>query len=120
MKGIQRKRTKGWRMPEGVISVTRPGRWGNPYTVHNVGPVWFVRRAGEEIPNTHRYSEAGALNIALDLFRSYAEQRLALEPTWLDPLRGHDLACWCDLNAPCHRDALIDLCKSYFGESSPK
>lgn len=26
---IQRKRTKGWRMPAGTISITRPGKWGN-------------------------------------------------------------------------------------------
>jgi hypothetical protein len=30
---IQRKRTKGWRMPPNTVSVTRPGRWGNPYTI---------------------------------------------------------------------------------------
>ena len=25
---VQRKRVKGWRMPENTVSVTRPGRWG--------------------------------------------------------------------------------------------
>jgi len=30
---VQRKRTKGWRMPENTVSVTRPGRWGNPFKV---------------------------------------------------------------------------------------
>jgi hypothetical protein len=29
---IQRKRTKGWRMPEGAVYVGRPSRWGNPFT----------------------------------------------------------------------------------------
>lgn len=28
---IQLRRTKGWRKPEGVISVARPSRWGNPF-----------------------------------------------------------------------------------------
>jgi hypothetical protein len=28
---IQRKRTKGWRMPEGAVYVGRPSRWGNPF-----------------------------------------------------------------------------------------
>jgi len=28
---VQRKRTKGWRMPENTIYVGRPSRWGNPY-----------------------------------------------------------------------------------------
>jgi hypothetical protein len=33
MKRIQLLRTNGWRMPEGAVSVTRPGRWGNPFRV---------------------------------------------------------------------------------------
>lgn len=32
-KRIQRKRTKGWRMPEGAIYVGRPTKWGNPAKV---------------------------------------------------------------------------------------
>ena len=26
---IQRKRTRGWRMPEGAVYVGRPSKWGN-------------------------------------------------------------------------------------------
>lgn len=28
---IQRKRTKGWKMPDGAVYVGRPTKWGNPY-----------------------------------------------------------------------------------------
>jgi hypothetical protein len=28
---IQRKRTKGWRMPPNTVYVGRPTRWGNPF-----------------------------------------------------------------------------------------
>lgn len=28
---VQRKRTKGYRMPSGVVYVGRPTKWGNPY-----------------------------------------------------------------------------------------
>lgn len=28
---IQRRRTRGWRMPEGAVYVGRPGPWGNPF-----------------------------------------------------------------------------------------
>jgi hypothetical protein len=24
-------------------------------------------------------------------------------------LRGHDLACWCPLDQPCHADVLLEL-----------
>lgn len=30
---IQRKRTKGWRMPEGAVYVGRGTKWGNPFKV---------------------------------------------------------------------------------------
>jgi Domain of unknown function (DUF4326) len=30
-KRIQLRRTKGWRLPEGAVSVARPTKWGNPF-----------------------------------------------------------------------------------------
>lgn len=27
----------------------------------------------------------------------------------LEELRGHDLACWCSLDAPCHADVLLEI-----------
>jgi len=33
-KRVQRKRTKGWKMPRNTVSVGRPSKWGNPF----VGP----------------------------------------------------------------------------------
>jgi hypothetical protein len=30
-KRIQRRRTKGWRLPEGAVCVTPPGKWRNPF-----------------------------------------------------------------------------------------
>lgn len=41
---IQRKRTKGWRMPPNTASVTRPGRWGNAW---KIGGNMFDEAAGE-------------------------------------------------------------------------
>ena len=34
-KRIQRKRTKGWRMPEGAVYVGRGSRWGNPFKLRD-------------------------------------------------------------------------------------
>ena len=35
---IQRKRTKGWRMPPNTVYVGRPTIWGNPFPVgHSKG-----------------------------------------------------------------------------------
>jgi len=35
-KRIQRRRTKGWRMPEGAVYVGRPTKWRNPFVVGEV------------------------------------------------------------------------------------
>jgi len=43
MKRIQRRRVKGWRMPEGAIYVGRPTYWGNPQRVTKTfGPNYSV------------------------------------------------------------------------------
>ena len=106
-KAIQRKRTTGSRMPFCAVSVTRPGPWGNPFRVgHRYG--WW----GMVLEDPIGYP--GAIKVttpeqSVDLFRLYAELRNALEPTWLAPLRGKDLACFCPLGVPCHRDVLLEL-----------
>jgi hypothetical protein len=41
---IQRRRTKGWRMPPGAVYVGRPTRWGNPFRGAEAVPqyaAWF-------------------------------------------------------------------------------
>lgn len=80
---IQLRRTKGWRMPENTVSITRPGPWGNYSgpskadfdqwiaTMSNADKAFFMDRVQE--------------------------------------LRGKNLACWCALNKPCHGDTLLEL-----------
>ena len=45
---IQRKRTKGWRMPENCVYVGRPTRWGNPFTGNGA-----VARFREHVAHDH-------------------------------------------------------------------
>ena len=65
---IQRKRTKGWRMPENTVYVGRGSVWGNPYYAHrgecpNCGTVkWFVQKtplenSGKPYPINRIYDE---------------------------------------------------------------
>lgn len=98
-KRIQRKRVKGWRKPPDVVSVSRPGRYGNPF------------RVGERYED---YGQPGVyftatLENCLELFEAYAVGRALGEPEWLEPLRGKDLACWCKEGERCHADILIQL-----------
>jgi hypothetical protein len=49
----------------------------------------------------------------LQLYRRDAHDRAAADPQWLRPLRGHDLACWCALDQPCHADILLELLEAF-------
>lgn len=90
-KRVQRKRTKGWRMPPNTIYVGRPTRWGNPYAVSQHYPAERV----------------------VEMYRKFWGDYLANEPGALDRLKqnlgGRDLACWCKIGDPCHADVLLEL-----------
>jgi Domain of unknown function (DUF4326) len=89
-KRIQRRRTKGWRMPAGAVYVGRGSRWGNPWRIKEVGRDFAVRR-----------------------FRAIA--RHIFGDADFRELRGKDLCCWCKLSdengnpVPCHADVLLEL-----------
>jgi hypothetical protein len=98
-KRIQRKRTKGWKWPDGAIYVGRPTIYGNPFKV-GCNPPQF----GTSLPCRCRNAKE-----AVDAFRYYAKLKAKLFPEWIKPLRGHDLACWCKLGDPCHADVLLEI-----------
>lgn len=108
---IRLRRTKGWRKPEGTMVVSRPSRWGNPFTVAE------ARERG--LAST----DQEARQVCVDAFRTWLTGSGAVED-WgpgpdeehrrrylasLPELAGHDLACWCPLDGPCHADVLLDL-----------
>ena len=71
-----------------AVTVARPGRWGNPFRV-----------GADGIPDAAS---------AVALFRQGLMRQLKQEPERLAPLRGHNLACWCPLDQPCHADVLLE------------
>lgn len=108
---IQRKRAKGWRMPEGAVSVTRPGKWGNPFKVgmwfKKFTPDWYVWTHGDS--SAFGDQQVRDLEHSLELFNEYAEARVKWDKDWLTPLRGKDLACWCGKGSKCHADTELRL-----------
>jgi hypothetical protein len=88
-KRIQLRRTRGWRKPAGVIVVSRPSKWGNPFRVGVDGDAASCATA---------YRRA---LVAGELVVTVADVRRELG--------GRDLACWCQPGAPCHGDVLLDL-----------
>jgi hypothetical protein len=124
---IQLRRTKGWRKPEGCITVARPSRWGNPYRLARPreqrpgpAPITVVhadkwgRMTGPAWGGFSDETEATAF--AVDLYRRALLAAMAREEGWFDyylgPLVGHDLGCWCVIGAPCHGDVLLTLAAS--------
>lgn len=95
MKRIQRKRIKGWRMPENTVYVGRPTKWGNPFS-------------------PKRYGRIGCI----EMYRKWILDLIKYCPTIynLDVLKGKNLACWCPLDQPCHADVLLHLANK--GDSS--
>ena len=74
---------RGNSVPSDAVYIGRPTVWGNP----------FSKGSKEK-------------NIAD--FREYAVKRHASDPSWLAPLRGKSVVCWC-APAGCHGDVIIQL-----------
>lgn len=87
-KRIQRKRTKGWRMPKNTVYVGRPTKWGNMYKV----------------------GRDGTANECVLKYKWWLDFTKRIEN--MEELRGKDLACWCPLNQPCHADVLLEIANS--------
>ncbi len=124
-KRIQRRRTKGWRMPVGAVYVGRPTKWGNPFVAYRDGH-----------PNYDKHSVSP--EIAVSCFRSLVTREGSWSslpaPKWPKgkipsewvtvedvqrELRGKDLACFCPLDQPCHADVLLELANARQEGSEP-
>lgn len=111
---IQRKRTKGWRMPPNTVSVTRPGEWGNPWVIDkgHGGAPFRVQRKGCGVLlacATEQEATAAAVDSYRKLLLHDAPANRALLTRAQAELRGKNLACFCALDQPCHADVLLEL-----------
>lgn len=99
---IQRKRTPGWKMPEGAVYVGRPSKWGNSFVV---GP-------------DEMHGQVRTADIAVAYFRAWMlrpHQWLLPAPPEVSELTGKDLACWCPIGSPCHADVLLEIANGGVG-----
>ena len=133
---IQRKRTKGWKMPPNTVSVTRPGKWGNPFNFSSSAHCWNALALG------CRGDAAGRREASVKAFRQWIAnpdgrikemefgvvmegggKKIEVGPRAKagtapslkeikDELRGKNLACFCALDQPCHADVLLELANS--------
>jgi hypothetical protein len=105
---IQRQRTAGWRMPPNTVYVGRPSPCGNPFKagVHydHQHAVDLFQACTRKFPvdqgDIRRWKDAGG---SAALLMGIASGAL------LEDLKGKNLACWCDLDRPCHAEVLLKL-----------
>ncbi len=115
---LQLSRRKGYRKPEGAVVVSRPSRFGNPFTIADaLEAEWAdtvekaravaVRFFGYWLGDT-LYGGPGPEGTP---WSASARDRILAD---LPTLRGKDLLCWCPLPAPgepdwCHGAVLLRL-----------
>ena len=117
MNRIQRKRTKGWKMPKNTVYVGRPSKWGNPIKLE--GDCIFIDASyRRRILSPWVYYSMGDEEDVIYLFEKLFDGTEFYNQDfqyWSDHFRklnisklsGKDLACWCSLDKPCHADVLI-------------
>lgn len=101
---VQRKRTRGWKMPEETIYVGRPTKWGNPYKLNE----WTKISGGRVYIKN--------LNGTIDWYRDHLMNMLRnsgqTKKEFFKEIREKNLACWCPPDQLCHADILLKIANS--------
>lgn len=104
---VQRRRTKGFKLPPNTVSVTRGTQWGNPFTIgvhvsnNHEAVEYFDAWANSKVMP---YRRGAPIVPALDGFES-----CLFKEAVKTKLRGKNLACYCRLDEPCHADILLRI-----------
>lgn len=120
---IQRKRTKGWKMPENTVYVGRPTVFGNVFKA--VGDIvygdaswrrtvmdrWVVV---EEFPNDPKKAKEKVVEFHKRwLNGEFNDLNSPMEVAYIkEALKGKNLACFCPPDQPCHADVLLEIANS--------
>jgi len=110
---IQRKRVKGWKMPENTVCVTRGTEYGNPFKVggyFRIAPTGSL--AGFSWVQSYEASQ-GFIQVrdnehAVEMYKEYLS-KFPISKEKLEKIRGKNLACFCKEGQICHADVLIEL-----------
>lgn len=114
---IQRKRTKGWKIPSNAVYVGRPTKWGNPFSI--MSAYADANRELQKIDDIKNQTPIECANnivgfakaIAVQNYKSYLQDHPELVELAKKELRGKDLVCWCAIGGhePCHADILLKI-----------
>lgn len=128
---VQRRRTKGWRMPENTVYVGRGSKWGNRWAIHQGDQKmdfrWVVGAGAEKFQKTLNFNDVQVMTFETRReAAAYAAQQYEKDVSGvlggadgdsaerqirdeLNTLYTKNLACWCPLNQPCHADVLLEI-----------
>lgn len=118
---LQRRRRRGWRIPDGAVYVGRPTIWGNPFLVarssdyHGLPGSWFVRGPDGSIHHPPDDTQSAARRTAVELYGQHVLHDPAARVSAAvvrAELAGRDLVCWCPAEEPCHADFLLAVANS--------
>ena len=84
---VQRRRTKGFKLPENTVCVNRGTRWGNPFII-----------------GTHGDRD--------EVIRKFEESIIPIHDLIKQELKGKNLACFCKISDKCHGDTLLRIANS--------
>lgn len=113
---IQRRRTAGWRKPDNCVIVSRPSRFGNPFTIKDATEAEMSNPRSAVTANFRAWLEIGTegdwYQDTYRIGRQVLDRRRVLADLHL--LSGKDLACTCPLPEPgqpdhCHASVLLEL-----------
>lgn len=110
---IQRKRTKGWKAPEGAVYVGRPSIFGNPFSVKICGLEAALNGYRDALefgfnPKTFAHLSDDDFHLMYVAFNGWSRTHHNFRFE-VSSLRGKDLMCWCPLSSSCHADILLEI-----------
>jgi hypothetical protein len=72
-------------IPDNAVLVARPSRYGSPFKI----------------------GKDGTREQVLAKYEAWLDQKLKEEPSFLEPLKGKNLVCYCPLDLACHADIIL-------------
>lgn len=125
---LQRKRTKGWKMPKNSIYVGRPTKWGNPFKIigdmiyldagyrRKILDKWIYVSSAKENDIVKLYEmlitgimQPGDYSLPASIFPDILHWVEHFEKLDVNELKGKNLLCFCKLGEPCHADILLKV-----------
>lgn len=122
MKRVQRKRTKGFKLPPNTKCVNRGTKWGNPIKL--IGDQLYIDAGYRRtILDKWVWLWVGDIDDVVWLYRKllngdkFQNKDLQywsdkLSKLDLNELKDKNLACFCSIFSPCHADVLIEKANS--------